>query len=150
MNANFDRLWSSWVRDYFIGRLNSQGKTLGSNEFSQILLYAVENAQVYADLGDLLRAYSGPFERSAGYFVNASRKSGFHLKEPSLASQYLTQMVAGSSYSSTKTGKDIVNFVEEILSENPDEHDSLLPVLEHYGMAGVPEARIVYEKYADN
>jgi len=147
MSAQFDKYWSEWVREYFTNRLRSRVKPVGIKEFSEVLMYAIENPQVYEDLGELLKAYKGPFEKRADGFARASSKSGFHKKYPSEALMYLSGMVASESYKVHEIGKRVLNVVEEILSENPDEFDKALPVIELYGMAGVPDAKMVYRKY---
>lgn len=154
MKTDFKDYWNSWVRSYFESRLGQKGKPLGPREFAEILLYAVRDPLVYEDLSGLLKTYSGKFMKRTVDFVEACKESGFHLKSPSVASQYLAEMVPTidemaktGNGNAHRTGKVVLGFVEEVLHENPDEFDSLLPVLEHYGMAGVPEARLIYEKY---
>ena len=95
----------------------------------------------------MLEAYSGELGKRAVAFVNASRESEFHLRNPFLASKYLSKMVALTGYSDHKNGKLIVNFVEEILHARSESFITLLPVLELLGRTGIPDAKVVYEKY---
>ncbi|MHA1690916.1 MAG: hypothetical protein ACTSU7_04710, partial [Candidatus Heimdallarchaeaceae archaeon] len=146
LKADYDLYWNTWVKDYFLSRLQSQVKPMQSREFTEILIYAVENPEAYLDLRSFLDAYSGEFVKRAADFVKASKSSGFHLTSPALASRYLSNMVSPGRCNNHKTGKLIVNFIEEILRVNKDMFDALLPVLELYGMCGVPEAKALYEK----
>ncbi len=145
LKNDFFHYWVKWVRKYIEGRLEGIVKFVSKMEYAEILLFAVENKQIYSDLKSLLKMYSGEVWFVAGQFVKSSLESGFHERYPIEAARYLKRLVNLESMKNYRNAKSILEYANLLIQTDEETKPFLLPVLEILGECGVVGTEKIHE-----